>query len=498
MGRWMGSWEQRGFGRQEMRNFALNVDPDGSVFGNGEECVGKATYRREYNCRLSLRESSVTFAERKATEAFAARKATIGPMRQRSLITCSVVCLLLWTAYVQAGDWPQMLGPHRNGEAVGEPAWRTWTKPELTSLWKRPVGSGFAGVAVSKGTVVLFHRIEERELVEALDALTGRNLWKSDFPAKYSPSYTEDDGPRAVPVVDRNRVYAYGAQGDLRCLDLPSGKEIWGRNLFEEFNSKNPSHGEPPEGYFGFASSPLVEGDRILVNAGGDAKRSGIVAFAADTGKLLWQATGERASYASPVAVTVGGVRHVIFVTRLNVVSLNPEDGSERFRFPFGKLGPTVNAANPVVFDEHLLVTASYGIGAALAKIGPDGASVVWRDRDILASQYTTCVEKDGILYGIHGRQDGPPAELRCFDPMARKILWSEPSFGYATLLRNGDRFLAIKTDGELVLAAVNPNKYEELARSRVTDATIRALPALSDGRLFVRDTNALRCVDLR
>ena len=156
-----------------------------------------------------------------------------------------------------------------------------------------------------------------------------------------------------------------------------------------------------------------------------------------------------------------------------------------------------MSAANPVVFDEHLLVTASYGIGAALAKIGPNGATVVWRDPDILASQYTTCVEKDGMLYGIHGRQDGPLAELRCFDPLARKVLWNEPSFGYATLLRNGDRFLAIKTDGELVLAAMNPNKYEELARTRISDATIRALPALSDGRLFVRDTSALRCIDL-
>ena len=185
-----------------------------------------------------------------------------------------VVCLLLWTAYVQAGDWPQMLGPHRNGEAVGEPAWRTWTKPELTSLWKRPVGSGFAGVAVSKGTVVLFHRIEASRVVEALDARTGRNLWKADFPAKYSPSYTADDGPRAVPVIDRNRVYTNGALGNLRCLDLREWQGNLGRNLFEEFNSTNPFHGEPPEGYFGFASSPLVEGNRILVNAGGDAKRT--------------------------------------------------------------------------------------------------------------------------------------------------------------------------------------------------------------------------------
>ena len=242
----------------------------------------------------------------------------------------------------------------------------------------------------------------------------------------------------------------------------------------------------------------MREGNKLIVNVGGDTQNSGIVAFAADSGKTIWKATNERASYSSPVAVTVEGIRHVIFVTRLNVVSLNPENGEERFRFPFGRVGPTVNAANPVVFDGHLFVTASYGIAAVLAKIKANDAEVLWRDSDILASQYATCVEKDGYLYGIHGREDGPPADLRCFDATARKVLWTQPSFGYATLIRAGGKLLILATDGTLVLAAANPNKYEELARKQICNTTIRALPALADGLLYVRDTKVLKCLDLR
>jgi hypothetical protein len=169
-----------------------------------------------------------------------------------------------------------------------------------------------------------------------------------------------------------------------------------------------------------------------------------------------------------------------------------------RFQFPFGRIGTTVNGASPVVFDGHLFVTASYRIGSVFAKINGDAAEVLWRDPAILASQYTTCVESGGSLFGIHGRQDGPLAELRCFDPKARKILWAEPSFGYATLILVGDKLLILKTDGTLVLAAANPNKYEELARTQVCENTTRALPALAEGLLYVRDTQVLKCIDLR
>jgi hypothetical protein len=198
------------------------------------------------------------------------------------------------------------------------------------------------------------------------------------------------------------------------------------------------------------------------------------------------------------VATTVDGKRHVIFVTRLNVVSLDPATGEVRFRFPFGRIGPTVNAANPLVVDGHVFVTSSYGIGSVLARIGGDGAEIVWRDTEVLASQYTTCVEHDGHLFGINGRQDGPPPDLTCFDPKTREVAWTQPSFGYATLLKAGDKLLIVKTDGNLVLAAMNVDEYEELTRARICETTIRALPALAGGLLYVRDTRVLKCLDLR
>ena len=407
-------------------------------------------------------------------------------------------CPLLVAAAARAGDWPQILGPNRNGVAVDERIAERWPSGGPKTLWQRPVGSGFAGVAVSKGTAILFHRIGDQELVEAMEASTGKNLWKTPFPASYVPSYTDDDGPRAVPTIVQDRVYVYGAMGDLRCLDLLTGKAVWQRHTYAEFNSQKPFHGEPPEGYFGIGSAPIVEGNMILVNVGGDAQGAGIVAFAADTGRTVWQATAERASYSAPVAVTVNGVRHVIFVTRLNVVSLNPDNGAVRFQFPFGHTGPTVNAAAPVVLGGHLLVTANYGIGAVWGKIHADRAEILWRDPEILASQYTTCVPREGNLFGIDGRQDGPPADLKCFDPATRKVHWTQPSFGYATLIMADDKLLIQKTDGTLVLAAANPGRYEELAQARLCDGTARALPALSAGLFYLRDTSVLKCVDLR
>jgi outer membrane protein assembly factor BamB len=293
-------------------------------------------------------------------------------------------------------------------------------------------------------------------------------------------------------------VYVYGAMGNLRCLDLKTGKTVWERDTYDEFNSKKYSRGEPPEGYFGLASSPIVEGDKVLVNVGGNAQGAGIVAFFADSGRTAWKATAERASYSSPVATTVDGKRHAIFVTRLNVVSLDPDTGAVRFQFPFGRLGPTVTAANPLILDGHVFVTASYGIGSVFARIETDGAEIVWQDAEIMASQYTTCVEHNRYLFGINGRQDGPPADLTCFDPKTRKVAWTRPSFGYATLLKAGDGLLIVKTDGTLVLAAANVDEYEELAQARVCETTIRALPALAGGLLYVRDTSMLKCLDLR
>lgn len=413
---------------------------------------------------------------------------------------CAYLLLLCGhaAANVMAGDWPQVLGPNRDGTAVDETIATAWPDGGPPVLWQRETGSGFAGVAVADAAAVLYHRVGDEQIVEAMNAATGKVLWKSAFETSYVPSYTHDAGPRVVPVLHDGRVYVYGVTGNLRCLDLKTGKCVWSRDTYEDYNSKRYFRGEPSTGYFGLASSPIIEGDKLVVNVGGDESEAGIVAFSLKDGRTVWKATSERASYSSPVAVTVDGVRHVVFVTRLNVVSIDPATGAVRFRFEFGRAGPTVNAANPVVVDRNVFVTASYGIGAAMVRIDGGNGELMWRDETLLASQYTTCVQHEGNLYGIDGRQDGPPADLKCFDPKARKTLWTEPSFGYATLIKVGDKLVILKTDGELILAAANAEKYEPLARAAVSENTCRALPALAGGRLYVRDSETLTCFDLR
>lgn len=232
----------------------------------------------------------------------------------------------------------------------------------------------------------------------------------------------------------------------------------------------------------------------MIVNVGG-ASGAGLVALSPVDGKTVWKATDEAASYSSPAAATIDGVRHVVFVTRLNVVSVDPQNGSVRFRFPFGARGPTVNAANPLILGDHVFVSASYGVGACWAKIGAREATEEWEGDNVMSSQYTTCVEKGGYLYGIDGRQDVGGARLRCFDPRTKKIQWTQEAFGTGNLILAGDKLLIMKTDGELVLAEASPIAFRKLASAKLFDTTVQALPALSGGLLFVRDTAALKCL---
>ncbi len=408
-----------------------------------------------------------------------------------------VILWIVGLTVASAGDWPQILGPDRNGIARDENLAGSWSKDGPDTVWQRPVGSGFSAISVAGGKAVLFHRKGREEIAEALDSKTGKTIWSQSFPATYVPSFTSDSGPRATPLIRDGRVYLYGAQAAIYCLDMSNGKVLWQRDAYEDYSSKRPSRGEPAEGYFGFGSSPILEGNRLLINIGGSTKEAGIVAFDATTGKTLWKATDERASYSSPVAATIGGQRHVIFATRLNVVSVDPADGRVLFRFPFGRLGPAATGASPVVLGDTVFVSASYGFGAVLARTGASGAIEVWSDDEVMSSQYTTCVRKGESLIGIHGRQDQGFAAVRCFNPKTKQIAWTKEDFGYATLILADDKLVIMTTDGELVLAEANTKKYVELARTRLFNSTSRAMPALSNGLLFVRDTATLKCINL-
>jgi outer membrane protein assembly factor BamB len=428
----------------------------------------------------------------------------VSPRKQRSLVVISpprytlvgLVLIALATS-ARAGDWPQILGPDRNGSARDEKINVNWPSDGPPVVWEHRVGSGFAGPVVQGSVLIVYHRVGSEEVAEGLDAKTGQVFWEKRFPTDYRPLITPDDGPRAVPLIEDERVFLYGATGDLRCVELRTGKLLWERQTQQDYGLRRTRRGEPPRGYFGIGSSPIVVGDNLVVNVGGSEKQAGIVAFNKLTGKTVWKATDERASYSSPVLAEVSGTEHLLFATRLSILSIDPASGQVRFQFPFGRQGPTVTAANPVVLKGHALVTASYGIGAALVNLANEPPDVVWRDPDLLASQYTTCVEVDGSLIGIDGRQDGPDADLKCFDPLTRAVHWTKPSFGYATLLKTERAVLVLKTDGTLVAIAPSKTEYRELNRAEIFSSTTRALPALSRGKLYARDERTLKCVDL-
>jgi outer membrane protein assembly factor BamB len=398
--------------------------------------------------------------------------------------TCSFVPISAATAIslltllpALAGDWPQILGPDRNGQAAGEKLLERWPASGPKVVWRYPLGSGFAGAAAAGGRVVVFHRSAASERIESLDATSGKSLWKADFPASYRGGVNPDQGPRCVPLIGGDSVFAFGAAGDLYAVALVSGKKLWTRALYVDYSGD--------EGYFGAGSTPILLGGKLLVNVGG--KKAGIVALDPATGKTLWQASDEVASYSSPAAVQASGMEHAIFVTRMNCVLVEPASGKVTPLFPFGKRGPTVNAATPLLIGGTLFTTASYGVGAYFSSLDGSGAKKIWANDETLSSQYSTPVEHDGYLYGNHGREDIGVAELRCVEAATGKVRWSQPDFGVAHAILADGKLLLQTADGKLVLAAADPTKYRELANARIANQPARALPALAGGRLYVR-----------
>ncbi len=408
----------------------------------------------------------------------------------------AAVVLAAVAAVASAGEWPQILGPSRNGVAAAdERLAAAWPAAGPKTLWSRTVGAGVAGVAVAGGRVYLFHRVDDRESLESLEETTGKTLWSDSHPTRFRPQVGGGDGPLCTPVVHEGRVIVFGAQGVLACIDAATGKRLWSRDTRLEFGAA--------EGYFGCGSTPLVIGRRVIVNVGGAKREAGVVAFDSATGETLWTATAEPASYAAPVCVRIEGHDHAVVVTRYQCLLLDPATGTVRWKFPFGQRGPTVNAASPLAFgDGHLLVTAAYGIGSVYAAFDARGVTPVWEGAEPLASQYATPIEVDGRLYCIDGRDDVPPADFKCIDRRTGRLLWKERDFGYGTMLLADGKLLVVKTDGELVLVRPDPTGLEVLARARPFAAdpaggAVRALPALAGRRLYLRDDHTLRCLEV-
>jgi outer membrane protein assembly factor BamB len=411
-------------------------------------------------------------------------------MISRLFVILTLCCWSLpksWSA-----DWPQFLGPARDGVYAGSDLAGTWPTEGPPVVWRKTVGEGFAGPAVAGQLLILFNRLDDKELVECLDARTGAAKWSYSYPTSYHDDFGFDEGPRATPCIADGKVYAFGAEGMLACIDLADGKKIWQLDTKEEFHQG--------KGFFGAACSPLVEGSNVLINIGGRSG-AGIVAFDKDSGKVAWKCANDEAGYASPVAATIHDRRYAFFFTRAGLVAANPADGSVRFQYHWrSRENASVNAASPVIMDDMIFLSACYGTGAVLLRVRDNGVEKVWDGDDILSNHYATSVRRGDFLYGIDGRCDpgfSPSPSLRCVEWKTGKIRWREDSLGAASLILAGDRLLVLTEKGELVCAAAAPDGFKALARAQIMPDQVRAFPALADGFLYARSKDKLFCFDL-
>jgi len=388
-----------------------------------------------------------------------------------------------------AADWPQFHGPTRDNQSPETGLNWNWPKDGPPIAWKRDVGHGWSGPVVAGKRLIFFHRIDDSEIVLCLDPSNGQELWKHSYRTRYRDDFGFDDGPRATPLIAGDRVFTLGANGDLHALELATGKKLWSRNLLTDYGAA--------KGFFGVACSPMIAAGKLLVNVGGPG--AGIVAFDPATGKELWKANGDAASYSSPTLATIDGSTLALFLTRAGLVALEPETGKVRFSFPWRpRLNESVNAATPLAWKNEILITVSYGTGAALLK--PKGGELeeIWSGDKSMSCQFNTPVRVGDYLYGSHGRVDAKNVDLRCVEWRTGKVRWSQPKFGATSLIAVDGGILGLVESGDLIRFEASPDGYREKARATILGSPTRAAPALADGWLFARDGKVLDAVKLK
>ena len=286
-------------------------------------------------------------------------------------------------------DWPCFLGPAADSKSRETGILTDWSKNPPRLIWHRPMGAGYAMPAISRGRLFAFDQTGRTVRLTCLESETGNELWHFDYDSDYQDLYGYDNGPRCYPIVDDDRVYIYGAEGLLQCLDVRNGSIRWKVDTAKEFNVV--------QNFFGVGSTPAIEGELLIVQVGGspeDDKNtppgqlnlvrgngSGIVAFDKRTGEVRYKITDELASYAVPVFATIDDRRFGFVFARGGLVGFAPGSGNVDFQFPWrARVLESVNASNPVVVGDRVFISECYGPGSALLRVKSGGYDLVWDD----------------------------------------------------------------------------------------------------------------------
>ncbi len=457
-----------------------------------------------------------------------------------SLVSCNrFVLLAVMTAFlisisssVKADDWPQWLGPQRDGVWRETGILEKFPKDGPKVRWRFKLSNGYSGPAVANGRVYItdhvladgvnpsdnkFSRdkVAGEERVFCLNEKDGKEIWHHFYPCTYTIAYP--NGPRTTPVVQDGKVYTLGAMGDLFCFNEKDGKVLWSKNFVKEYHTKEP--------LWGFAAHPVIEGDKLICLVGGTG--SVVVAFDKNTGAEKWKAlsmTKKEIGYAPPMVFTVGGKRQLIVWEPEHVNSLDPETGNVYWSEDFvGKGNVSLTVSTPRLDGDKLFITAFYD-GARLYKLDKDkpAAALVWKcvDRgespnqtETLHSIMPTPYLKDGYVYGVCSY-----GELRCLKEEDGSRVWEEmratgdpakpekTRWANVFLTPQGDRWFLFNERGDLIIAKLTPKGYEEIDRAHLLDATtpLEAMrkvlwshPAYANKSIYVRNDKELVCFSL-
>ncbi len=415
-------------------------------------------------------------------------------------------------------DWPCFLGPTGDGKSPETGIVTDWGECGPPIVWQRELGTGYGIGSVAGGRFFQFDRQRDEARLVCLDSQTGELYWEFKYATDYVDLLGYNHGPRSSPVIDDGLVYIFGAGGMLHCLRAGDGKLAWKVDTAERFGVV--------QNFFGVGSTPVVEGDLLIVMVGGSPAESqnlgrfsldravgngtGIVAFDKRTGEVEYAITDELAGYSTPRVATIDGRRWCFVFARGGLVGFEPRSGEVDFQFAWrSTIRDSVNASVPVVVGSEVFISETYGPGSALLRVEPGGYEVAWRDppgrNKAMQTHWNTPIYHEGHVYGSSGRYTGN-AELRCIEWSTGRVAWSEPGLTRASLLYIDGHFVCLGEDGVLRLVEATPEAYVVVAEAVVREdpdgvplvkPPAWAAPILSRGLLYVRGDDRLVCMRL-
>lgn len=397
------------------------------------------------------------------------------------VLVLGLILSIISYSTTQAADWPNYRGPNYDGIS-SETGWTSsWPESGPKVLWKYSLGIGFASMSVSNGKVYATGNIDNNDFLYCLDAVTGKEIWKTSYPCPlYNKSH--EGGPCATPTIDGNAVYTFSKDGDAIRFDAATGKIVWHRNLHKEMGLKPPT-------WF-FSSSPFIAGDLVIYNAGSYG-----TALKKTDGSTVWQSGEGPGGYSTAVPYEIAGQKGVVTAVCREVVGLNPATGKVLWKFPF-KTAYDINAADAVIAGDTIFISSGYKRGCALLKINGGNVTKIWQNKN-MSNQINCSVFWEGYIYGFDG-QVGGGGKLTCLDLATGEKKWSQGGMGTGSLMLADGKLIILCEKGKLVIAKASPEEFKELASTEILTGKCWTTPILANGKIYARNAaGQLVCIDV-